>query len=78
MTVVYIVLGILGVFLYFLGGVVWFFISPNEFSPLWLQILTTIFWPVILVLGIVLLVLAYIIGYILIFLYNLFKAITGR
>ena len=77
MTVVYVMLGILGVLLYILGGVVWLFLDHNE-SPLWLLIITTIFWPVVLVLGIVLLVLAYIIGYILIFLYNLFKAITGR
>ena len=70
MTAVYIVLGILGVLLYILGGVVWFFLDHNE-SPLWLLILTTIFWPVVLVLGVVLILL----GYILIFLYNLF---TGR
>lgn len=77
MTVVYVALGILGIFIYILGGIVWFFLDNNE-SPLWLLILVTIFWPVVLALGIVLLAPVYIIGYILIFLYNLFKAITGR
>jgi hypothetical protein len=77
MTVFYTLLGILGALVYIIGGVIWFYIDLNE-SPLWLLILTTIFWPVVLVLGLVVLASIYLVGFILMFIFYLSKAIIGR
>lgn len=76
-TVFYTLLGILGALVYIIGGVIWFYIDLNE-SPLWLLILTTIFWPVVLVLGLVVLASIYLVGFILMFIFYLSKAIIGR
>lgn len=76
MKILVIILCVVAAILYIVGTVVWFTVcrEDTEMSPLAVA-LTTIFWPVILVFGIVAILVVYLLGLIVFVFYEFYRNI---
>jgi hypothetical protein len=76
MKILVIILCVVAAILYIVGTAVWFTVcrEDTDMSP-WAMILTTIFWPVILVFGIVAILVVYLLGLIVSVFYEFYRNI---